>query len=73
MYSNTLVHLEHLKNLESSLNSIATVVDLSKGNSYKLLVLVTSLFMWSMSGVPRVFDVKCVLVMGLFVWCATCG
>ena len=37
---------------------MATVVDLSKGNSYKLLVLVTSLFVWCMSGAPRVFDGK---------------
>ena len=37
---------------------MAVVVDLSKGSSYKLLVLVTSLFVWYMSGVPRVFDSK---------------
>ena len=33
---------------------MATVVDLSKGNSYKLLALV----MWCMSSVPRIFDSK---------------
>ena len=44
-----------------SLNSIATVVYLSKGNSYKLLVLMTSLFVWCMYDVPRVFvDKTCV-------------
>ena len=37
---------------------MATVVDLSKGNLYKLLALMTSLFVWCMSGVPRVFDGK---------------
>ena len=37
---------------------MTTVVDLSKGNSYKLLVLITSLLVWCMSGVPRVFDGK---------------
>ena len=53
---------------------MVTVIDLSKGNLYKLLVLVTSLFVWCMSGVPRVYlMVKCALVMSLFVWCATRG
>ena len=37
---------------------MATVVNLSKGNSYKLLALVMSLFVWCMSDVPRVFDDK---------------
>ena len=60
MYSNTLVHLKCFKNLERgfSLSSMATVVDLSKGNSYKLLALMTSLFVWCMSGAPRAFDGK---------------
>ena len=40
------------------LSSMTTVVDLSKGNSYKLLVLVMSLFVWYMSGVLHVFDGK---------------
>ena len=37
---------------------MATVVNLSKGNSYKLLALVTSLFVWCMSDAPHVFDGK---------------
>ena len=37
---------------------MATVVDLSKGNSYKLLALTTSLFVWCMSDAARVFDGK---------------
>ena len=37
---------------------MATAVYLSKGNPYKLLELITSLFMWYMSGVPGVFDGK---------------
>ena len=47
--------------------SMATVVDLRKSNSYKLLVLMTrfdgkalvmSLFVWCMSGAPHAFDGK---------------
>ena len=82
MYSNTLVHLERWRE-EFSLSSMATVVDLSKGNTYlaSLFVwcmivkhaLVTILFMWCMSGVPRVFDGKRALVTDLFMWCATCA
>ena len=38
--SNTLVHLERFKNLERgvSLNSMATVVDLSKGNYLRIML-----------------------------------
>ena len=67
MYSNTLVYLECWRE-EFSLSSMATVVDLSKGNTY-----LASLFVWCMSGVPHVFDDKHVLMTGLFVWCATCA
>ena len=53
---------------------MATVVDLSKGNSYKLLVLMTTLFMCCMSGAPHVFDDKrCThdkLICMVHVWCA---
>ena len=62
---------------------MATVVDLSKGNTYlaSLFVwcmmvkhgLVNILFVWCMSGVLRVFDGKCAFVMGSFVWCAMCA
>ena len=60
MYSNTLVHLELLRIWREDflLSSMATVVDLSKGNLYKLLVLVMSLFVWCMSGALHVFDDK---------------
>ena len=52
MYSNTLVHLEHWKQYYL-LGSKATVVDLSKGNTYLAILLV-----WCMSGAPHVFDSK---------------
>ena len=52
MYSNTLVHLEHWRQ-DYSLGSMATVVDLSKSNTYLAILLV-----WCMSGAPRVFDSK---------------
>ena len=51
-YSKTLVHLECWRE-DFSLSSMATVVDLSKGNTY-----LASLFMWCMFGTPCVFDVK---------------
>ena len=55
---------------------MATVVDLSKGTSYKLLALVTNLFMWCMSGVPHVLDSKtCAhdeLIRVVHVCCAIC-
>ena len=52
MYSITLVHLECWKQ-DYLLGSMATVVDLSKGNTYLAI-----LFVWCMSGTPRVFDSK---------------
>ena len=42
---------------------MTTVVDLSNGNTY-----LASLFVWCMSGAPRVFDGKRTLMMSLFVW-----
>ena len=73
MYSNTLVHLERFKiwREDFSLISVATVVHPSKGTSYKLLALMTSLFVWCMSGAPRVFDGKHALVTSLFLWCVS--
>ena len=41
VYSNTSVHLEHFKNQERGLSSVATVVDLSKGNTYHVVSLST--------------------------------
>ena len=67
MYSNTLVHLERWRE-DFLLSSMATIVDLSKGNTY-----LASLFVWCMSGAPCVFDGKRALVMSLFMWCAICG
>ena len=52
MYSNTLIHLERWRQ-DHSLGSMATVVDLSKGNTYLAILLV-----WCMSGTPHVFDSK---------------
>ena len=52
MYSNTLVHLERWRQ-DYLLGSMATVVYLSKDNTYLAHLLV-----WYMSGVPRVFDSK---------------
>ena len=49
MYSNILVHLEHWSE-DFLLSSMATLIDLSKGNTY-----LASLFMWYMFGVPRVY------------------
>ena len=74
MYSNTSVQLECLRiwREDFSLSSMAAVVvDLSKGITY-----LASLFMWCMSGVPRVFDGKmCAhdeLTHVVHVWCTTC-
>ena len=72
MYSNTLIHLELFKSLwRGFLCSMVTVVDLINGNSY-----LVSLFMWCMSGTPRVFDGKtCAhdkLIHVVHVWCAMC-
>ena len=50
MYSNTLVHLERWRQ-DYLLGSLATVVDLRKGNTYLAI-----LFMWWMSGAPRISD-----------------
>ena len=76
MYSNTLVNLIRIWREDFSLSNMATVVNLSKGNSYKLLALVTNLFVWCMSGAPCVFDGKmCAcdeLIRVVHVWCATC-
>ena len=52
MYSNTLIYLVHRRQYYS-LGSMATVVDLSKGNTY-----LANFFMWCMSGAPHVFDSK---------------
>ena len=52
MYSNTLVHLERWRQ-DYSLSSMATIVDLSKGNIYLAILLV-----WCMSAAPHVFDSK---------------
>ena len=75
MYSNTLVYLECWRE-EFSLSSMATVVDLSKGNTYLASLFLwcmmvkhahmTILFVWCMSSAPRVFDGKRALVMGFF-------
>ena len=70
MYSNTLVHLKLLRIWREDflLSSMATVVDLSKGNTD-----LASLFM---SGAPHVFDGKtCAhdeVIHVVHVWCATC-
>ena len=70
MYSNTLVHLERWRQ-DCSLDSMATVVDLSKGNTYLAILLVCCI-----SGTPRVFDSKtCArveLIHMVHIWCAMC-
>ena len=48
--------------------SMATVLDLSNGNTY-----LARLFVWCMSGAPHVFDGKWAPVMSLFMWRAMCG
>ena len=53
---------------------MANVVNLNKGNLYKLLALVKSLLMWCMSGVPCIFDCKtCTcdeFICVVHAWCA---
>ena len=66
-YSNTLVHLECYRQ-DYLLSSMATVVDLNKGNTSP-----ASLFVWCMSGSPQAFqDKMCtcdkLLCMVLHVW-----
>ena len=69
MHSNTLVYLEHWRQ-DYSLSTMATVVDLSKGNTYQAI-----LFMWCKSCASCVFHGKtCThdkLIRVVDVWCST--